>query len=694
MHVHLHTLAALKLLQQISRLDGDLHTVTAGEGNKTLWLQMSLAQRLDSSEHLSADIVFSPPRRLGMSEKVSLHDISHFWEQAVTQKAVCGPAWDAKLKFCQFQSVAELLQLSVRGKELERIWEKLTGRPDGCICYQDFREAVQDKKRETNVILCTLIASLRAMHTFGFKIPDNYDYRKSTNDNYRSDGLEFYGDFAEIRQGLDYSYHVNYTRARQDWQDHAIRTVITRTQPQPTPWLVYTCGPMGVGKGYTLAWMSEHEFFPLENIVHVDPDAFKMMMPEWSQYVEANRDTAGTMCHRESCFMMEIAQLAAMQQGQNIWIDGSLRDADHYATQFQDVREQFPLYQISIFYVYASEATIFARVRERKEKTGRDVPEELVRQSLAAMDHSLNKLTPLCDFVARIENEGDVPVLRAFEKVDKSGCWNSIRSRFASKETAVFPDFLPPLHLRQLPEDYLKAIKGVDTPSSGGREHTIFLHLTTCEDQVAKKLLRLVDLEHILHIPISPGGKVTLSSKARKMAMIPEDAQSFFFIYPIFDGTDSHPLSRLNLKKQNFSDEELSSPVMQLLRAGAFGYKNSGHDVIRVNVISSKSENSLLQFGTPCKVSVRLLGSIPEKRFGPVPTKSIRSRGGMRYAWMLPGEEFDGQEVGGLHGSFVFLVEHLAPHTGMKPVRDSEVLMKMQSRGDVLLKFPVISAYS
>jgi predicted ABC-type ATPase len=49
--------------------------------------------------------------------------------------------------------------------------------------------------------------------------------------------------------------------------------------------------------------------------------------------------------------------------------------------------------------VYASEATIFARVRERKEKTGRDVPEELVRQSLAAMDHSLNKLTPLCDFV-------------------------------------------------------------------------------------------------------------------------------------------------------------------------------------------------------------------------------------------------------------------------------------------------------
>mmetsp|Transcript_36464 Transcript_36464/g.65554 ORF Transcript_36464/g.65554 Transcript_36464/m.65554 type:complete len:657 (+) Transcript_36464:36-2006(+) len=653
---------------------------------------MSLAQRSDSKEHLP----FVPADRVGLSDKISLPDMSHFWEQAVAQKAIAGPAWDAKLKFCDLQDIAERLKLKdLSEAEMRRIMEKMTGSRDGAIGYQEFRKAVNDEDNSDSVILRTLIKSLREQHTFGFKISDKYDYRKSTNDNYRADGLKFYGEFAEIRQGLDYSYHVNYTKERQEWQDHAIRTVITRTQPQTAPWLVYTCGPMGVGKGFTLAWMSKHEFFPLENIVHVDPDAFKMMMPEWPMYVEKNRNDAGTMCHRESGLMMEIAQWAAMKHSQNIWIDGSLRDADNYARQFLEVREQFPLYQISIFYVYASEATIFARVAERKEKTGRDVPEELVRQSLAAMDHSLNKLTPLSDFVARIENEGDVPVLRAFEKVDKSGCWNSIRSRFASKEEAQFPDFLPPLHLTQLPDEYVRnSIGGVDTPSSSGRENTIFLHLATCQDEISKKLLGLplFQFEQCVKMDISPGAKLTLPSKARRLAMIPEEAKSFFFIYPLFNGTDSHPLSILNLKKHDFSNADLKSPLMELLRAGGWGYTNLEHSVIRINVISSNSEGSLLQFGQPCKMSIRLLGDIPERRFSDVSAKSIRCRGGLRYAWIPPEEEFDGNKVGGLHGCFLFQV--VPNHTDCQPAgrrQDSDVLLTMQSRGERLLKFPVIS---
>ena len=72
------------------------------------------------------------------------------------------------------------------------------------------------------------------------------------------------------------------------------------TNPKaPVPLWVFLC------QGYTLSWMSQHGFFPLENIVHIDPDAFKMMMPEWPDYVARDRDTAGTMCHMESSFMVE-----------------------------------------------------------------------------------------------------------------------------------------------------------------------------------------------------------------------------------------------------------------------------------------------------------------------------------------------------------------------------------------------------
>ena len=51
-----------------------------------------------------------------------------------------------------------------------------------------------------------------------------------------------------IRATRDYGYHSHYTRERQLWQDGAVESVVSRTEPQPRPWIVYTCGPMGAGK--------------------------------------------------------------------------------------------------------------------------------------------------------------------------------------------------------------------------------------------------------------------------------------------------------------------------------------------------------------------------------------------------------------------------------------------------------------
>jgi hypothetical protein len=53
---------------------------------------------------------------------------------------------------------------------------------------------------------------------------------------------------------------------------------------------------------------------------------------------------------------------------------------------------------------------VFAQVRERCDKrakaTGRMIPEAMIRESLEAPDRSLGTLTPLVDFVARINNDG------------------------------------------------------------------------------------------------------------------------------------------------------------------------------------------------------------------------------------------------------------------------------------------------
>ena len=157
---------------------------------------------------------------------------------------------------------------------------------------------------------------------------------------------------------------------------------------------------------------SSNGHFPLESIVHIDPDHFKGVMSEWKPYVQKAKNDhsiqAGTLCHHESAYIQEIAQEAALEANQNIWVDGSLKDGKWFTKVFQDIRARFPAYRIGIFYVYASEAIIRQRIKVRQEQTGRSVPEQQLMASLDAPDRSLGMLMPHVDFVARINNNDSV----------------------------------------------------------------------------------------------------------------------------------------------------------------------------------------------------------------------------------------------------------------------------------------------
>ena len=63
-----------------------------------------------------------------------------------------------------------------------------------------------------------------------------------------------------------------------------------------------------------------------------------------------------------------------MNNNQNIWVDGSLRDAKWYTQVFATLRARFPTLRIAILYTTADEETVRGRVAERAERTGRDVP--------------------------------------------------------------------------------------------------------------------------------------------------------------------------------------------------------------------------------------------------------------------------------------------------------------------------------
>jgi len=137
-----------------------------------------------------------------------------------------------------------------------------------------------------------------------------------------------------------------------------------------------------------------------------------MIMPEWKGYVEhkekrnaSDRQTTeawspANSCHKESGYLQEIAQEAAMEEGQHVWVDGTLKNGAWYAEQFGKIRKRFPSYRIAIFYVRCDHETLLNRIEERAKATKRDVPRQAILEGLSRKpEESLALLTPVADFV-------------------------------------------------------------------------------------------------------------------------------------------------------------------------------------------------------------------------------------------------------------------------------------------------------
>ena len=152
---------------------------------------------------------------------------------------------------------------------------------------------------------------------------------------------------------------------------------------------------MGVGKGYVLSSLYNSNLFPLDNFLKIDPDMLKTELPEMSGYLQVDPATAATKVHRESTQMADILLEHALLDRSNILVDGSLRDVDYYRQLFQRIRQDYD-YRIAILLVTAEPDVIHKRARDRAEKTGRAVPEELINESIQQVPQSVKELTPLC----------------------------------------------------------------------------------------------------------------------------------------------------------------------------------------------------------------------------------------------------------------------------------------------------------
>ena len=373
----------------------------------------------------------------------------HSWpteEHAAFAFACLASPGKTSISFHEFAATLKALQLdfNLGRQELRRVFDSMDENNDQELSLEEFQNG-----RTEHPFTKSLVEALSGAGSLssseqcesGAKFPDPaFDCSMSTAEFYSAPlSHGFVGENSVIRGALDYSYHNNYTPCRQHWQDSLIKSnVLLSGLGSDNPWLVLTCGPMGAGKGWVLGWMSANGILPLEKVSKIDPDAFKLRMPEWCLYQQESIEVAGTMTHTESSYIAEIAQRLAMNNGMDLWIDGSLRQWHWYQQELQRIRRRYPHYRIAIVAIDAPQHLIDQHLEKRAKATGRHVPKDLQHASAQGIERGLRQLTHLVDLIAHVSNDGisdeqssdhvvSAPTLKSVSLIDRSGDWDVIR---------------------------------------------------------------------------------------------------------------------------------------------------------------------------------------------------------------------------------------------------------------------------
>jgi len=260
----------------------------------------------------------------------------------------------------------------------------------------------------------------------------------SSEENNKSDDINFYGKFSHIRRTLDYSFHSHYTFERQKLHDSIITDMLNEAYVcdedgnigtvAADPWIVFTAGAMGAGKSHTMRVLVEQERFPLPAFVIVDPDEIRRLLPEYHMYIAENAALAGALTRKEAGYIAEVLTLAALQCGKNVLQDGSLRDHSWYKSHFRKLKEDFPQFRQAIIHITAPRQSILDRAAQRATKTGRIVPSEILEKAIEQVPKSVKILAPMVDYYAEINNAPDV---HDIELVKPEGSnWSEFRQQW------------------------------------------------------------------------------------------------------------------------------------------------------------------------------------------------------------------------------------------------------------------------
>ncbi|CAE7242067.1 unnamed protein product [Symbiodinium natans] len=269
------------------------------------------------------------------------------------------------------------------------------------------------------------------------------------------------------------------------------------------------------------------------------------------------------------------------------------------------------------------------------------------------MDKTLNVLTPYCDFVARIKNNGPSPVLQAIDSIDHSGIWEGLRARMdttQSMRTSVdFPQSLRPLSLTSVSSESLELFR-LDR-SEKLKVLFSWPRSAATSASTAPAELRCSPLRP-LHLPAAPApdkAKGPEDDVATRNALgIDLQAQECCWIYPL-RLRDATPAEFGRLKQEQ-------NPLAFVLENGGFCYLNEESKIVALTAIVPVGRAKMQFQRREFKGEASTFEPDDISYWHEVTLKFLKKRGAHEFAYLAPREVSarSGVEVGGPYGSFAY----------------------------------------
>ncbi len=136
----------------------------------------------------------------------------------------------------------------------------------------------------------------------------------------------------------------------------------------------------------------------MEDFVVADADAVKNMIPEYRVGVNNRLKQAASMAHEESSYLVKQIREEAINARKNLVIDGTGSKTASYEKNIKKLRDQG--YEIRLMMADTPMDVALDRAKNRARKTGRYVPDDVLKNAYAGIPSGFQKIAEMVDSAA------------------------------------------------------------------------------------------------------------------------------------------------------------------------------------------------------------------------------------------------------------------------------------------------------